>query len=116
MYLDIYEAIEHRHLIQVYYRSYFRVIEPRVYGCDMRHRDVLKVYQVAGANELGRHVGWRWFTVSRMDEVMVLSTTFSATRSEDGLRPRVLQRIYCEVPSLRHGQGQAPDPSRFRQG
>jgi hypothetical protein len=103
MYLDIYEAIERRHLVQVYYRHYFRIIEPYVYGCDMRNLDVLKAYQLAGCDELGRHVGWRWFAVSRMEAVTVLSASFPSTRPEDGLRRKVLQRIYCEVASPRKG-------------
>jgi hypothetical protein len=114
MYLGIYEAVEHRHLIQVYYRGYFRIVEPHVYGCDMRKQDVLKVYQLAGCNELGRHVGWKWFAVSRMDAVTVLSTSFSATRSEDGLRPKALQRIYCEAAPSHIGDRSSPGLSKHR--
>lgn len=114
MYLDIYEAIERRHLIQVHYGRYSRVVEPRVYGCDARHVDVLKVYQVAGCDELGRHVGWKWFTVSRMDAVLVLSTMFPTSRNEDGLRNRVLQRVYCQVGSIRPGDDPSVGASNFR--
>jgi hypothetical protein len=99
MYLDIYEAIERRHLVQVYYGHYFRVIEPHVYGSDIHGADVLKVYQIAGTDELGRHVGWRWFKVSKMDTVMVLSANFLGSRPADVARQRSLQRIYCEVAS-----------------
>jgi hypothetical protein len=99
MYLDIYEAIEHRHLIQVYYGGYFRIIEPHIYGNDINGTDVLKAYQVAGANELGRHVGWRWFKVSKIDSIKVLPTAFPASRSSEGVRERALQRVYCEVSS-----------------
>jgi hypothetical protein len=114
MYLDIYEAIERRHLMQVYYGGYFRVIEPHVYGNDMHGADVVKAYQVAGTNELGRHVGWRWFKVSKMDAITVLSTTFPGSRSADGARERALQRIYCEVTSAHSGAGKASDPSHLR--
>lgn len=113
MYLDIYEAIEHRHLVQVYYGHYFRIVEPRVYGSDLAGRDVLKVYQVAGTDELGRHTGWRWFRISKMGSIKILATTFSGSRSADGARDRALQRIYCEVSSARRGDGQ-PDPSHLR--
>jgi len=115
MYLDIYEAIERRHLMQVYYRGYFRVVEPHVYGCDLRNIDVLKVYQIAGTNELGRHVGWKWFAVSGMDAVLVLSTSFPPTRPEDTLRPKVLQRVYCEVAPSRIDSGSSGrGSSRYR--
>jgi hypothetical protein len=114
MYLNIYEAIERRHLMQVYYGGYFRVIEPHVYGRDTRGIDVLKVYQVAGADELGRHVGWRWFKVSKMDAIMVLSASFSPVRPEDGLRYKALQRIYFQVAPSRTGDGSSPPSGAFR--
>jgi hypothetical protein len=112
MYLDIYEAIERRHLIQVYYGRYFRVVEPHVYGRDLEGRDILKVYQVAGADELGRHVGWKWFSISKMDEVKVLSTAFPGLRPPDGIRERALQRIYCQV-AARPGEHPHPHASHF---
>jgi hypothetical protein len=114
MYLDIYEAIERRHLIQVYYGGYFRVIEPYVYGNDIHGTDVLKAYQLAGADELGRHVGWRWFKVSKMDAIKVLSTAFPGSRPTDGARERSLQRVYCEVDSSRAGTHHSPEIGSYR--
>jgi hypothetical protein len=114
MYLDIYEAIERRHLIQVYYGGYFRVLEPHVYGCDLHRIDVLKAYQLAGCNELGRHVGWRWLKISKMDAVTVLTTTFPSARSADGARERQLQRIYCEVASAGRGTDLSPELGSYR--
>lgn len=114
MYLDIYEAIEHRHLVQVYYGHYFRIVEPRVYGSDLAGHDVLKAYQVAGCDELGRHVGWKWFKLSKIDTVRVLATTFPSSRSADGARDRALQRIYCEVTSAQSRDSYASDPSHLR--
>ena len=114
MYLDIYEAIERRRLIQVYYGGYSRVVEPRIYGCDSRHVDVLKAYQIAGADELGRHIGWKWFTVSRIEAVLVLATRFTASRNEDGLRNRVLQRVYCQVSPSPFPTGDASGAGQYR--
>ncbi|MFI4921162.1 MAG: hypothetical protein ACHQAZ_05945 [Gammaproteobacteria bacterium] len=107
MYLAIYEAIEHHHLIQVHYGRYCRIVEPHIYGRDFDGRDVLKAYQVAGCDELGRHVGWRWLRVSKMQTLTVLATSFPISRSTDGARPRSLQRIYCEVTSSRRGERDA---------
>ncbi|HEY1774237.1 MAG TPA: hypothetical protein VGH91_13700 [Gammaproteobacteria bacterium] len=109
MYLDIYEAIEHRHLIQVYYGHYCRIVEPHVYGRDLDGRDVLKVYQLAGCDELGRHIGWRWLRISKMQTLTVLGTSFPSSRSTDGARPRTLQRVYCEITSSRHSDGEPSD-------
>ncbi len=114
MYLDIYEAIERRHLIQVYYGGYFRVIEPHVYGKDIHSIDVLKAYQLAGANELGRHTGWRWLKVSKMDALTVLSTAFPGSRPADGARARSLQRVYCEVASSRQGSDHSSELGSYR--
>lgn len=97
MYLDIYEAIEHRHLIQMYYGDYSRIIEPRAYGSDSRGLDMLKAYQIAGCDTFGRHIGWKWFQAKEMEAVIVLSTHFVSQRSESTLRPRPLQRVYCQV-------------------
>lgn len=97
VYLDIYEAIENRRLIQMYYGDYFRVIEPRLYGNDFRGVDVLKAFQVAGSDAFGRHPGWKWFRAKDMDSVVVLSTKFWPHRLENTHHDRTLQRVYCQV-------------------
>lgn len=97
MYLDIYEAIEHHCLMQLYYRDYTRIIEPRVYGSDLHGLDIVKAYQIAGCDALGRHVGWKWLHVAEMDRVSVLDTHFVTQRDSSTLRNRALQRVYCQV-------------------
>lgn len=98
MYLDIYEAIEHRHLLQFYYGHYFRIVEPHAYGSDSRGKDALKAYQVAGADALGAHKGWKWYDPKQMDHVRVLPTVFVPRRDTFNLGDKRLLRIYCQVP------------------
>lgn len=110
MYLDIYQAIEQRHLLQMYYEEYFRVIEPRVYGRDFRGVDVLQAYQIGGCDAFGRHNGWKWFRAKDMDTLRVLSTHFSAHRSSAKLYDHTLQHVYCQVTLPPKGDGAKPAP------
>jgi hypothetical protein len=105
MYLDIYEAIEHHCLVQLYYGDYTRIIEPRTYGSDLRGRDVVKAYQIAGCDALGRHVGWKWFHAADMYRVSILGTHFVTQRDISTLRERPLRRVYCEVHARPDGGG-----------
>jgi hypothetical protein len=100
MYLSIYEAIEKRYLLQFQYCSYFRVIEPHVYGHDPRFGDVLRGYQVAGADEFGNHRGWKWFRTAKIEDLQVLPTHFTGPRSGAQLTVDRLERTYSYLDGM----------------
>ncbi len=111
MYLSIFEAIENRHLLQFHYCGYSRVIEPHVYGHDPRFGDVLRGYQIAGADESGRHRGWKWFRTGKIEDLQVLTTVFVGPRAGAERTVERLERVFCHAEGLillRHSTGSLP--------
>jgi hypothetical protein len=100
MYLSIYEAIENRYLLQFQYCGYFRIIEPHVYGHDARFGDVLRGYQVEGADEQGKHRGWKWFRTGKIQELQILSTHFAHPRQGWQQTVDRLERLYCHLDGV----------------
>lgn len=97
MYLDLFRAIEDRHLIQLHYGQYYRVVEPYVFGSDSRGEDVLRAYQVAGFDGLQRDIGWKWFNTRHIGNVVILSTQFQHERTGTPLPPGAIRRVYCQA-------------------
>jgi hypothetical protein len=100
MYLSIFEAIENRYLLQFHYCGYFRIIEPHVYGHDLRFGDVLRGYQVAGADELGKHRGWKWFRTGKIEDLQILPTHFTGPRKGSQLTVERLDRVFCHLDGM----------------
>ena len=101
MYLTIFNSIEKCHLLYFYYEEYFRIVEPHIFGIDRRGRDAVYGYQVAGADALGRHVGWKCYLLEDMHRVQVLDAHFVGPRV--GFKPgtRHWQRLYVQMPGCR---------------
>lgn len=110
MYLLIFEAIEHRHLMQFTYEGYFRIIEPHMYGSDADGVDLLCGFQLAGADELGKHNGWHKFEVAKISDLTCLATRYPGPRPPYRLHSKTFKRIYCQVtsPSLELAVLQGP--------
>lgn len=100
MYLSIYEAIEKQFLLQFHYCGYFRVIEPHVYGHDPRYGDVVRGYQIAGADEFGKHRGWKWFRTTKIEELQILPTHFVGPRSGAQLTVERLERVFSYLDGM----------------
>lgn len=96
MFLDIFRAIEHRHLIQMRYANYYRVVEPYVYG-NVRGVDMLRAYQLAGSDGINGDVGWKWFNAGEIEGIVVLSTRFHQERTGVTFLPGEMRRVYCQI-------------------
>lgn len=97
MYLDLFRAIEERHLIQFHYANYYRVVEPYLFGTDSRGEDILRAYQIAGFDGLQRDIGWKWFNTKNLSNVVILSTHFQHERTGIPLPRGAMQRVYCQA-------------------
>lgn len=100
MYLTIFQAIEQCRLLHFYYRGYFRILEPHIYGTGRSGKDVLCGYQIAGADAAGKHVGWKSFDVKEIENIQVLSAHFVGPRP--GFHhptSRSWTRIYVQLKS-----------------
>ena len=112
MYLSIFEAIENRYLLQFHYCGYSRIIEPHVYGHDLRFGDVVRGYQVAGADESGKHRGWKWFRTSKIEDLQILPTHFAGPRNGAHATVERLDRVFTALDgmTLPHGPTRALPP------
>jgi len=113
MYLLIFEAIEHRQLMQFMYEGFSRIIEPHMYGSDAAGVDLLCGFQIAGTDGLGRHNGWHKFEVSKITDLSCLPTKYPGPRHPYRLASKTFKRIYCQVtsPSLeRAARSKTPTP------
>lgn len=97
MYLTIFQSIEDSRLLHFHYDGYSRVVEPHLFGVDRRGRDVLYGYQVAGADMLGRHVGWKCYVAKDMHTILALDARFAGPRVSYEPRSHTWQRIYVQI-------------------
>lgn len=99
MYLTVFSAIEKCRLLYFYYDGYFRIVEPHVFGVERRGRDALYGYQVAGADEFGKHIGWKCYLTEDMHRVQVLDAHFVGPRRGFDRNTRTWQKVYVEMPA-----------------
>lgn len=113
MYLLIFEAIEHRHLLQFTYEGFFRIIEPHMYGSDASGVDLLCGFQIAGVGEMGKHNGWHKFQVSKISDLSCLPTKYPGPRPSYKLSSKTFKRIYCQAtsPALERAATRRKPPS-----
>ena len=93
-------AIKSRRVIEFYYHSGFRTVEPFCLGVTMpgeADNVSLLCYQVGGYSEYGEPVGWKLFRASEMEDLEITGERFSGDRT--GYNPDNLEMttIYCCV-------------------
>ena|ERR1700722_13314575 len=113
MYLLIFEAIEHRNLLQFTYEGFFRIIEPHMYGSNAASVDLLCGFQIAGTDELGKHNGWHKFEMSKINDLSCLPTKYRGPRHPYRLHSKTFKRIYCQAtsPSLERAATRQEPPA-----
>ena len=74
------EAIESKKLIQFNYKDELRVVEPYTYGFSDKDNDLLRGYQIAGESSSHDDLGWRFFSVNKIDDLKVLNVMFLPTK------------------------------------
>ncbi|MGZ7070023.1 MAG: hypothetical protein ACXVH2_01625 [Methanobacterium sp.] len=86
-------AIKSRQLIQFNYEDSTRIVEPYCYGLSKNDNEVLRAYQIKGHSKSGHPVGWKLFSVSKMEDIKV-SNEFFAIGHQYGAEP-VIKTVYC---------------------
>lgn len=97
MYLTIFQSIENCRLLHFHYDGYSRVVEPHLFGVDRRGLDVLYGYQVAGADIMGRHIGWKCYVAKDMHTILALDARFVGPRVSYDPNFHTWQRVYVQV-------------------
>jgi predicted DNA-binding transcriptional regulator YafY len=88
-------AIKSKQLIQFNYEDSTRIVEPYCYGVSGAGNEVLRAYQVKGQSKSGNPVGWKLFSASKMENIMI-SDEFFAIGHHYGEEP-VIKEIYCGI-------------------
>ncbi len=90
----IIEAIETHKLIEFNYKNEVRIVEPYTFGMSSTGKDVLSAYQVEGGSTSSNDLGWRLFSIDKIENIKISSVTFEPTR--DGYNPNDsrMQKIY----------------------
>lgn len=79
------EAIENYKLIEFNYKDEIRVVEPYTFGVSSTGKDVLSAYQVEGGSTSSDDLGWRLFSIGKIENIKISDTSFQPTR--DGYNP-----------------------------
>ncbi|HNT26540.1 MAG TPA: WYL domain-containing protein [bacterium] len=73
------EAIRTKAIIEFYYSSHHRVVEPHVLGI---HTGIIQLlgYQIDGSSSSGKLPEWRRFDLNRMSNIQITDKKFSGQR------------------------------------
>jgi hypothetical protein len=66
----------------------------------LRFGDVVRGFQIAGADESGQHRGWKWFRTGKIENLVVLPTHFTGPRTGCELTVERLERPYCHLQDM----------------
>ncbi|WP_089400677.1 hypothetical protein [Noviherbaspirillum humi] len=90
------EAIDQRHILELRYHGYSRIVEPHIYGEDRHGNEVLRCYQLAGGSASGERAGWKLLYVQ--DAVLVhLTETEFMPRADYRVTDKVVVNAYCRI-------------------
>lgn len=96
MRIEISDAIEQRHLLELRYHGYSRTVEPHAYGRDKKGDEILRCYQTNGGSESGERVGWKLLKVADAFAIQLLKESFSQ-RSEYKRNDKAMDYIFSQL-------------------
>lgn len=65
---DIIKAIQNLNVIEFYYESKLRVVEPHCYGETTAGNEGLRAYQIDGYSSTGKF-GWKMYDLGKADDI-----------------------------------------------
>jgi hypothetical protein len=77
---QIIESIENHKLLEFNYDGYFRVVEPHTVGISKTGKESLSAFQIDGDSNRGTVPCWGQFTVSKIENLIVLNDEFNGER------------------------------------
>ena len=95
--MSIVSAIRKRHLLGFRYDGRPRVVEPHIYGVNLKSHVVLSAFQLRGGSASGERVGWKMFLVQEMEDVRMLPAAFSGPREDYNPEDPSFSAIYAQL-------------------
>lgn len=77
MNLFVSQAIQKRHVLDLRYHGYSRIVEPHAYGRDKNGDETLLCYQTSGGSGSGERAGWKLLKVREIFSLHETNHTFS---------------------------------------
>ena len=119
MNLSICQAINERLLIRFTYNNSSRIVEPFSYGLTAAGHEVLRGYQIGGESGSGQPLGWRLFTVRKVEDLSLTADHWESNppdyRFDDPAIVSYFARVTAESSDRFSQAGQDSDaPSEGR--
>lgn len=90
------EAIKNRNIVQFYYDSELRVVEPHCYGITTAGNEGLRAFQIDGYSSSGK-MDWKMYDISKAENLEVMSETFINSRPGYKKGDRGMVEIFAEL-------------------
>ena len=91
------EAIEKCKLIEFNYKDEVRIVEPYTFGVSSTGKDVLSAFQVEGGSTSSDDLGWRLFSIGKIDNIRISDIGFMPIRDGYNSNDSRMQEIYITV-------------------
>lgn len=88
------DAIENCKLIEFNYKDEVRVVEPYTFGVSSTGKDVLSAYQVEGGSTSSDDLGWRLFSIGKIENIKILDNSFNPIRDGYNSDDTRMKKIY----------------------
>ena len=93
---EICSAIESRRCLTFTYDGLPREIEPHAHGTSSTGKEVVRGFQTAGQSN-SPPLGWRLWTVAKMESFSVSDQTFVGTRPDYVRGDSQMHPVHCEI-------------------
>ncbi|RXJ90544.1 hypothetical protein CRV01_05150 [Arcobacter sp. CECT 8983] len=90
-------AIDNKNVVEFTYKNDLRVVEPFVIGVTSTGKIALRAYQVGGNSSDSNTIGWKLFTLDKMNNLRVTIDNFTGVREHYNPNDSALNPIYARV-------------------
>ncbi|WP_051504152.1 WYL domain-containing protein [Sphingomonas jaspsi] len=97
--IDLIEkAINGKNLISFRYDNENRLVEPHALGATSKGKMSMRGFQPAGGTQ--RELGWKLFTVDKIEDLTVLPLTFEEPRDGYSLNDKQLPHMVAQLDAI----------------
>ncbi|WP_124451995.1 hypothetical protein [Burkholderia sp. Bp8992] len=89
-------AISNKHLLELRYHGYSRLVEPYAYGREGGGVILLRCYQQSGGSESGQTTGWKLLKVAEIFLIQEINKSFNP-RQTYRHNDKAMKFIFCQI-------------------
>ena len=93
------EAIKNKNILQFMYDDKLRIVEPHVFGTSTKEdsSDLLRAYQIMGGSNSDNDLGWRLFSIDKINDINLSENTFDVARKYYNPDDSAMEEIYINI-------------------